>query len=107
MQWDTNDGGGQRMRGAARLSPAPCPAGVRPAHRHLHRVRHWAQRVDGRQEGVREQHYTMEEELHCKRNTAEPDRLEPHEQFNMGDAHTAEGHSMWVSGLWEMYEVGF
>lgn len=99
MQRGSDDGGGQHVRDTARLGPAPHAAGVRPAHRHLHRVRHRAQRAERRQEGVREQHYPVEEELHCSRNTPEPDRREPHEQFNMGDAHTAEGHSMWVSGL--------
>lgn len=100
MQRGADDGGGQCVRGAARLGPAPHAAGVRPAHGHLHRVRHRAQRAARRQEGVCEQHYPVEEELHCRAEpTAEPVRLEHHEQFNMGDACTAEAQVVWVSGL--------
>lgn len=40
MQRSADDGGGEHMRRAARLRPAPYAAGVRPAYRHVHRVRH-------------------------------------------------------------------
>lgn len=46
MQRCADDGDGQLVRGAARLGPAPHAAGVRPAHRHLHRVRHRAERAE-------------------------------------------------------------
>lgn len=98
MQGGADDGGGQCVRGAARLGPAPHAAGVRPAHRHLHRVRHRAQRAERRQEGVREQYHPVEEELHRREHAAEPVGLGPHEQFNMGDAHAAGGQAVWVSG---------
>lgn len=97
MQRGTNDGGGECVRGAARLGPAPHAAGVRPAHRHLHRVRHRAQRAERREEGVCEQHYSVEAELHYSvaflQHITEPVSLGPHEQFN------TEGQAVWVSGL--------
>lgn len=105
MPRPADDGDRERVRRAARLGPAAHAAGVRHAHRRLHRVRRGAERAERRQEGVREQHDPVEEELH---GTGQPEQLGlVHAQFIVGDAPTAEQQVVRVSGWRVMHEVGF
>lgn len=89
MQGGGHDGVGELVRRAARLGAAADAAGVRPAHRHLHRVRRGAERAARRTQGVRQQHNSLEAELHGG-SEPEPVRLGPHEQLHVGDDRPAQ-----------------